>query len=805
MRLTVSFSRPGTLALALGAALTLLVGCSTGADTTRSFPGNGGSTGAVGTGGGAGVGGVAGSVGGAGGASGGFMIPDANPDAIDDGPGVVTTDGPAVTSVTIQLPSPSMTVTVSGDGANATVTGAPVQFTATAQDGRPLNVGWSVDRGEIGSIDGAGTFTASGKVGGVVTIRAGFGATGNATASFAVKIVRTQNGSSETPDLTAPGGYGGVGGEGPGGALLDADLATLKGTALAEATRKLVYPYQGTVFPRGLLAPLIQWNGGDADGVRIHLETKSQYYVYDGYFAKPAAASPFQRHPIPQDVWKAITQTAGGDETLTLGLTFLVGGKASGPLSETWIVAPARLSGTLYYNAYNTLLVKNEDAFGAAILSIKPGETSPKVAAGRDTQPGEVRGTGCRACHTVSSKGNRLLVNDDEFQYRVASSYDLTKQPPPETALRLQNVFAWSTLSPDGSRALTNTTYMGAANDKHMTELYQLDAAGNETLVATTGLSNLGTPVFSHDGKHVAGTAIDPAGAVPGDGRHIVALDFDGTATFGNPRSLFALDAADDPNGAGPVQRRVGFPSFLPQSNGVVLQKQIGACGFGVYIGTSGTVGTTDTCRGELWWAEMAGRQAKLNLLNGLRPDGTSYLPTGAIGHDADATLNYEPTVAPVASGGYAWVVFTSRRLYGNVATNDPMQSDPRTYDPSTITTKKLWLAAIDLSAAPGADPSHPAFYLPAQELHGSNSRGYWVFDPCKADGASCETGDQCCGGYCQPNGANGALICSDKKSSCSQYNEKCTTAADCCDKAALCVNGFCSTITHNPPVVIIY
>ena len=34
-----------------------------------------------------------------------------------------------------------------------------------------------------------------------------------------------------------------------------------------------------------------------------------------------------------------------------------------------------------------------------------------------------------------------------------------------------------------------------------------------------------------------------------------------------------------------------------------------------------------------------------------------------------DTTLNYEPTVLPVVAGGYAWVVFTSRRLYGNVAT----------------------------------------------------------------------------------------------------------------------------------------
>ena len=49
--------------------------------------------------------------------------------------------------------------------------------------------------------------------------------------------------------------------------------------------------------------------------------------------------------------------------------------------------------------------------------------------------------------------------------------------------------------------------------------------------------------------------------------------------------------------------------------------------------------------------------------------NGNDYLPTGSNNHDADHELNYEPTVAPIASGGYAWVVFMSRRMYGNVAT----------------------------------------------------------------------------------------------------------------------------------------
>src|SRR6185295_16818786 len=111
------------------------------------------------------------------------------------------------------------------------------------------------------------------------------------------------------------------------------------------------------------------------------------------------------------------------------------------------------------------------------------------------------------------------------------------------------------------------------------------------------------------------------------------------------------------------------------------------------------------------------------------------------------------------------------------------------------ITTKKLWVAAVDLTQAPGTDSSHPAFYVPAQELLAGNSRGFWALDPCKQDGASCTSGDQCCNGYCEPNGPMGQLVCSDMPpgSSCSGVGDKCTTAADCCDSTNVCINGFCA------------
>jgi hypothetical protein len=272
--------------------------------------------------------------------------------------------------------------------------------------------------------------------------------------------------------------------------------------------------------------------------------------------------------------------------------------------------------------------------------------------------------------------------------------------------------------------------------------------------------------------------------------------------TFSNPQVIFDVSSEE---GAG-----AGWPAFLPGSDALVFNRQIDPGADGL----SAIMATRKGAKAEIWHTPLTGEPRRLNLLNGLDAEGNSYLPQGAGGqtlacsgdlqplgnlypnHEDDTVLNYEPTVLPIVSGGYAWVVFMSRRMYGNVATIPPFCSDPRGVDLfQNITTKKLWVAAFDLNAPAGSDPSFPAFYLPAQEILAGNARGYWVLDPCRSDGTSCETGDQCCGGYCQPTGEGGALACSNTipSNSCAKEQERCETASDCCDETNECINGFCA------------
>lgn len=719
-----------------------------------------------------------------------------------------------------------------------------LQFTATVS-GEPTSVGWSVDRGEIGSIDEDGLFTPRGTVGGWVTVRAGLNDKVVEVSIF-VRIVSSQNGPSpadegqvadDAEELRTGGGIGGVGGEGLGAAIGDDDLLDLlAGGATDDGSAQnleMLYPYDGTVFPRGMLAPLLmwRWDVGDADAVHIELATLSGSFTWEGSFGRPeileATDRSFIRHPIPQRIWEAATESAGesledgSSDTLHLTVSIAHDGTVYGPLTRTFGVAPGRLSGTVYYNSYGTGLVENfqhtrngePNDFGAAVLAIRSGDTAPTLASGYDsTDHG-----GCRACHTVSAQGSHLLVqgggSDEKSWLRDLLDDD-------ESYLADQDaIFGWAGLFPDGSLSLTNAVNASKHNTTVDAEDYPYSQLWDMTTEPPSPIEDTGLPeelraalpTFSPDGSKVAFAYLGGTGAgVPEDlatdGSKLAVMDFDeATRTFSN----FRVVATGNANDAAEYRAHgAGWPSFVPTGDRVVFQNEVrGSRSNETYIGTR------DEARGELWWASADEEEAvRLDYLNGRNGDGASYLPIAGnkhgIGDDDydDTTLSYEPTVAPVVTGGYAWVVFTSRRLYGNMAVTDPWLSDPRSYDfkdYDQVTTKKLWVAAIRLDAGPEEDPSFPAFYLPAQELLAGNARGFWVLDPCKSDGETCATGDQCCGGFCQPEEPGSTvLVCSATTTtlSCSQEQERCESAGDCCDPAADCTGGFCA---RPAPVIV--
>jgi hypothetical protein len=667
-----------------------------------------------------------------------------------------------------------------------------VQFSATL-GGQTVAPVWSIDRGEIGAIGpSTGVFTPGGKVGGTATISADYkGATG--TAKLTVKIEWEQNGDPNAGDAGGgAGGAGGVGGEGPGGAVGMQTVTVLQGNPVVDPGLKWLYPYDATVWPRGILAPLLQWQPGaqaDYDGVRIHIAEAA--FTYDGYFAKPPApsATPFRRHPIPQDVWKWLTLSNQGEDVV-VDITLSKGNVAYGPITEKWKIAKGSLKGTIYYQSYGTNLAKNycctngtSNLFGGATLAIKGGSSDPTLVVGGNGNESQ-----CRVCHSVAAGGAGLVTQRGDA-YNGSIHVNLANMNAITTMNPADGRFAWGALSPDGTYMMSNGAPLSGTSPANAA-LWSLPSGA---AIATTGIPNglrAGTPVFSPDAKKVA---FNYYAGPAGDQKSLAVMDFDPmTKAFSN------LVVLDTPQGT----QKDWWPSFFPDSKGVVFHRETVYNGRDV-AGTRSTCDSTGACkdtgtRAELWWVNVGGnpQPVRLDKLNGL-----GYVPTGAAGHADDTSLQYEPTISPVASGGYMWVVFTSRRLYGNVATINPWHSDPRfTNISQTPTTKKLWVAAIDMNAAPGTDPSHPAFYLPGQELLAGNARGYWVVDPCKQDGNSCETGDECCGGYCRNAADGGGLVCTMDKPMCAQEFEKCTVDQDCCavNLGIKCIGGRCTQPVPN-------
>jgi hypothetical protein len=642
-----------------------------------------------------------------------------------------------------------------------------VAFHALA-DGREVNATWDVDRGEIGVIAAAGVFTPRGTIGGVARVHARVGSA-TAETSVTVHVHWIQNGAVGGDAGAGAGGSGGVGGEGPGGPVSDDTGQTLMGPPVADPSLSWLYPYDRTVWPRGILAPLLQWTTArPLDAVYIHVTEAS--FEYQGFFQRPAA--PFVHHPIPQDVWRGLTASNAGED-VTVSLVFASGKTAYGPITEKWKVAPGSLKGTVYYNSYGTNLatsgltsITGAD-IGAATLAIRGGSTDPTLV----TSANE-----CRVCHSVSADGSRLVTSGPE-------TIDLKSGQP--TTIPSDGRMLWSALYPDGTFLFSNSAPQQEGNYTVPSALYGIPSGA---VVPSTGLPaglQAACPSFSPDGKRVVYNVF---GGPDSDQKSLGMMDFDAPSkTFSNARLMYT-----PPSGV------AVWPAFIPTvakgefsvQGGVVFELEVESNGH--FAETRSGCDAMQPCpasRGELWWLDVDTKIAhRLD-----RANGVGALPAGPNGHDDDATLNYEPTVNPVASGGYAWVVFTSRRMYGNVATVDPFYSDPRFHDISrTPTTKKLWVAAIDLDAPPGSDPSHPAFYVPAQELMAGNTRGYWVLDPCSPDAADCATGDECCGGYCHP-GPDGKGTCSDQPSGCALEFDKCAANADCCTPGLICVNGRCA------------
>ena len=202
------------------------------------------------------------------------------------GPGISTGDGgpPVISGGTITV-----------EGGNAIVVSGPkdVKLTASA-NGAPVMGTWTASDTTLGSVGSDGVFHANGYVGGAVDIALLVGE-GQIKVTLTIDVDITENAAM----------------------LADADQTALKAGGATDANFKFLYPFDGTVFPRGLPAPILQFGDGKtvsstANAAYLKLTTKHFSYQQFGLGGTPV------RVAIPEAVWKGATLSAGASDAVDL-------------------------------------------------------------------------------------------------------------------------------------------------------------------------------------------------------------------------------------------------------------------------------------------------------------------------------------------------------------------------------------------------------------------------------------------------------------------------------------------------------
>ena len=736
------------------------------------------------------------------------------------------------TGIVVTPGAPTVTVTSSSP-----LTTSPASLTFTAA-GIPAgcslgtsNFVWDIDRADRATISPTGVFSVVRPVAGAIKVTA---YVNGLSASSMVNVIVA---SSAIDSNVAPGQVA---------KHVDSAGNPYPGTVVSNL--RWLYPYDNTLFPLGLPAPVLQWERQNpaAPSIRVALRYPvSGPAIFDwSYIVQEPNTFTYT---FPQDVWQSFEQSARGNSGL-ISLQRFTNGKLEFPTTRTVQFADGQLKGTVYYNSYNSNV---PGANKGAVLAIKPGALSPTLAI--PSKAGQ-----CHVCHSLSADGTKLIFQNSD--YDSASVYD------PSTGALLYsysnqggsgsgNRLDWGGIYPDGT--------MGLSHSRDGYHAYGVDSA----LFPTNGPANSATPAanvtgfpatqavspaFSVDGRRAAfnfWSGTTTGGISAGAGASIAVMDFNcnapgasvacaaATATspwkFSNLRELFR-------GGSGALSgyKRAGWPSFLPDGNAVLFQ----AVARLPVPGDGSSLYTWQGSQSEIWMSNVTASSAVpatpilLRNLNGTgyipgtvpgppapAPDAGPYHTTGQTvkwaksgcgqslsqsGTVTEDQLNYMPTVSPQAAGGFYWAVFTSRRLYGNIATGTPWEYEECVSpDPNAPPTKKLWVAAIDKNWVPGTDPSHPAFYLPGQELLSGNMRGFWAQSPCIAAGSTgatnvCETDDDCCGGLASPKvsacriDAGSTPVTRHCKSvapnSCSNPGGSCSVDADCCQTGSHCALGIC-------------
>ncbi|MEZ4410839.1 MAG: hypothetical protein R3A52_30810 [Polyangiales bacterium] len=591
---------------------------------------------------------------------------------------------------------------------------------------RPLPVGvWSAADDRLGVMSpGDGRFVATGSVGGATRVRYALtlpsGSSLSAETGFTVRLEREV--------FVAP--------------AAETDRARFDRTVSDAARRAtLRYPLAGAVMPQNVAPPDVQWEGGDTGDV-FRVQLRRPHAVLTAFVRHTGAGFRFDGPSRRRAGANAPSDPDDAAVAITVDRALAAGGDAvvSAPLGHPRARRPRRR---------RLLLGPLRDGKILRILDAPTREDFLPSPPRRSSD-----GSRCVACHTVSRDGRWMAA--EMFEGQGPSTVfdlttDLTADPAPTRFALDVASWVYASFSPDATRLIAN----------RLGGLFLVDAASGRTVTPSAGTLPRGSsvqPSWSPNGNAIAYVANSMGdGPTAFSSSDLASLPVTGADAFGAPTTLArGADLMRQREGG----RAIAYPSWSPDSRYLVFQH-------GPYSESDRqlTAGAPRTRYPAAMYLLPAGGGSAMRLTR-----------ASADEREDDA---YFPNFSPFVQGGSYWVLFFSRRDYGNA------QAGTR-----GTGRRQLWVTAVTTSPTPGSDPSSVPYWLPGQDVASDNVSGFWAPQPCRPRGEECSVSSECCTGTCGPD-ATGRRVCNPPppETPCRGVGERCGAASDCCEGLSCAAN----------------